>query len=68
MPIAPKPFVTLRINGIIAEAECSLCRDPIPVGASDLPAERHATLRESFYRHMMNRHRGTLLSADMPKA
>jgi hypothetical protein len=53
----PEAFITLKMNGKIIEAECSLCRDVIykPSQNSRIEAQ-HKELREAAHRHCSLRH------------
>jgi hypothetical protein len=56
MPKA-EAFVTLRINGKIIEAQCSLCRDIIFRAAEDSKIEdQEKDLRDAADRHSRLRH------------
>jgi hypothetical protein len=54
----PAPLVTLRLNGKIVEAICSLCREPLALGNQVGSAEeQEAKMQEAFARHLFARHR-----------
>lgn len=54
----PTPLVTLRLEGKVVEAICSLCRDPLALGNQIGSAEeQELKLKEAFARHVFQRHR-----------